>query len=253
MFCCDVYFLVLFTHILRCKKRSGDGTARIWTVSSDGEPLILPHAPPEAPNRDVTTLDWTPSGDLLATGSYEGIARVWGPNGTLKHALKKHAGPIFALKWSPRGDALLTGSVDKSAIVWDPTSGDVRQQFAFHSAPCLDVDWRDDDTFATCSNDKQIFVCQLGALAPLKQFSGHKGEVNSVRWDPSGTYLASCSDDFTVKVWTMDSDSPKCDFTGHEKEIYTIRWNPSGSDKKWIATFVSYCLLQMHSDSQHMA
>jgi transducin (beta)-like 1 len=156
--------------------------------------------------------------------------------GQLKAVMKKHTGPIFALKWNKKGDVLLTGSVDKSAIVWDPSSGDVRQQFEFHSAPCLDVDWRDDITFATCSNDKQIFVCQLGSLAPLKQFSGHKGEVNAVRWDPSGEYLASCSDDFTVKVWTMDSETPKCDFTGHEKEIYTIRWSPASSGKKWVVT-----------------
>jgi transducin (beta)-like 1 len=47
--------------------------------------------------------------------------------------MKKHTGPIFALKWNRKGDVLLTGSVDKSAIVWDPSSGEVRQQFEFHS------------------------------------------------------------------------------------------------------------------------
>jgi transducin (beta)-like 1 len=78
------------------------------------------------------------------------------------------------LKWNKKGDVLLTISVDKSAIVWDPSSGEVRQQFEFHTAPILDVDWRDDTTFATCSNDKHIFVCQLGSLAPLVQFTGHK-------------------------------------------------------------------------------
>ena len=30
-------------------------------------------------------------------------------------------------------DALLSGSVDRTAIVWDPATGDVRQQFEFHS------------------------------------------------------------------------------------------------------------------------
>jgi len=215
---------------------SGDGTARIWSVNdSSAAPIVLEHAS-DSETKDVTTLDWHPLGQVLATGSYDGIARIWTLQGKLKTVLKKHTGPIFAVKWNKKGDVLLTGSVDKTAIVWDPSSGEIRQQFEFHSAPCLDVDWRDDITFATCSNDKQIFVCQLGSLAPLQQFSGHKGEVNAIRWDPSGVYLASCSDDYTVKVWTMDSEEPKCDLTGHEKEIYTIRWNPPHSDKKLIAS-----------------
>ena len=83
---------------------------------------------------------------------------------------------------------------------------DYRQSFSFHEGPTLDVDWRDETTFATSSADKKIYVCQLGSLAPLKEFSGHQDEVNSIRWDPSGKYLASCADDRTAKVWSMEQD-----------------------------------------------
>lgn len=54
------------------------------------------------------------------------------------------------------------------------------------AAPTLDVDWRDDVSFASCSTDKQIFVCQLGAAEPLMRLSGHTDEVNAVKWDPAG-------------------------------------------------------------------
>lgn len=86
------------------------------------------------------------------------------------------------------------------------------------------------------SNLKKIYVCQLGSLAPLKQFVGHKDEVNSIRWDSTGKYLASCADDRTAKVWTMDKDEPVWDLTAHDKEIYTIRWCPTTTDKLWLAT-----------------
>ena len=39
----------------------------------------------------------------------------------------------------------------------------VRQQFEFHSAPTLDVDWRNNVSFATCSTDKMIYVCKVGS------------------------------------------------------------------------------------------
>lgn len=32
--------------------------------------------------KDVTTLDWSGDGSLLATGSYDGIARIWSKDGT---------------------------------------------------------------------------------------------------------------------------------------------------------------------------
>ena len=40
--------------------------------------------------QDVTTLDWNGDGTLLATGSYDGQARVWDGNGNLKLTLNKH-------------------------------------------------------------------------------------------------------------------------------------------------------------------
>ena len=94
-------------------------------------------------SKDVTTLDWNGEGTLLATGSYDGLARVWDTEGNLVNSLDKHKGPIFSLKWNKKGDCLLSGSVDKTAIVWDAKTGEAKQQFAFHSAPTLDVDWRD--------------------------------------------------------------------------------------------------------------
>uniref|UniRef100_A0A383WGZ9 LisH domain-containing protein n=1 Tax=Tetradesmus obliquus TaxID=3088 RepID=A0A383WGZ9_TETOB len=211
---------------------SGDATARIWDLSAGADhskALVLRHqaADSEKP-KDVTTLDWNHDGSLLASGSYDGMARVWTREGVLKLKLQRHNGPIFSLKWSKKGDMLLSGSVDKTAIVWDAKTGDVKQQFEFHSAPTLDVDWRNNNTFATCSTDKAIHVCRLGETRPIKTFTGHTDEVNAIRWDPSSKLLASCSDDTSAKVWSMARDEPVASFSQHTKEIYTIKWSPTG-------------------------
>ncbi|KAJ3085296.1 hypothetical protein HK102_000131 [Quaeritorhiza haematococci] len=217
---------------------SGDGTARIWQVPDKptdpvATPVVLLHNTTSSESKDVTTLDWNPTGTLLATGSYDGQARIWTKTGELKFAMRKHLGPIFSLRWNKKGDLLLSGSVDRTAIIWDTHTGEARQQFQFHAAPTLDLDWRDDITFATCSTDRQIYVCQLGSPEPLKHFSGHEDEVNCLKWDPSGKYIASCSDDHSTKVWSMDSDKCVWDLQGHEKEIYNIKWSPVsiGSEK----------------------
>ncbi len=215
---------------------SGDASARIWQmggkVAADGlGPVrLLPHGtgPKDRKNKDVTTLEWSSDGNLLATGSYDGVARVWSRNGALVHTLRGHKGPIFSLKWNKRGNYLLSGSYDQTTIVWDVSgsTGFVEQQFDDHQAPALDVDWKDDTTFASCSTDKTVHICRVGVSRPLKVYTGHTDEVNAVKWDPSGTLLASCSDDCTAKVWDIGSDrtDPMHDFKSHLQEIYTVKW-----------------------------
>lgn len=215
---------------------SGDSTARIWNMN-DNSPspnqLVLRHCiqkgGTEVPsNKDVTSLDWNSDGNLLATGSYDGFARIWTTDGHLASTLGQHKGPIFALKWNRKGNYILSAGVDKTTIIWDASTGQCTQQFAFHTAPALDVDWQSNTSFASCSTDQCIHVCKLGADKPVKTFTGHTNEVNAIKWDPQGALLASCSDDMTLKIWSMKQDGCVHDLQAHSKEIYTIKWSPTG-------------------------
>lgn len=214
---------------------SGDSTARIWNLqdSTDVKHLELRHCIQQGgtqvpSNKDVTSLDWNSDGTQLATGSYDGYARIWASDGTLVSTLGQHKGPIFALKWNKRGNYILSAGVDKTTIIWDSASGEATQQFSFHNAPALDVDWRNNDSFASCSTDMSIHLCKLGHDQPLKTFQGHQNEVNAIKWDPQGRLLASCSDDMSLKIWSPNSDNCIHDLQAHEKEIYTIKWSPTG-------------------------
>ncbi|MGH0153246.1 UNVERIFIED_CONTAM: hypothetical protein FKN15_024800 [Acipenser sinensis] len=216
---------------------SGDSTARIWNLNENGNSgstqLVLRHCIREGgqdvpSNKDVTSLDWNSDGTLLATGSYDGFARIWTKDGNLASTLGQHKGPIFALKWNKKGNCILSAGVDKTTIIWDAHTGEAKQQFPFHSAPALDVDWQNNTTFASCSTDMCIHVCRLGCDRPVKTFQGHTNEVNAIKWDPSGMLLASCSDDMTLKVWSMKQDNCVHDLQAHNKEIYTIKWSPTG-------------------------
>ncbi|XP_011186756.1 F-box-like/WD repeat-containing protein ebi isoform X3 [Zeugodacus cucurbitae] len=215
---------------------SGDSTARIWDMSdatSSPNQLVLRHCiqkgGAEVPsNKDVTSLDWNCDGTLLATGSYDGYARIWKTDGRLASTLGQHKGPIFALKWNKRGNYILSAGVDKTTIIWDASTGQCNQQFSFHNAPALDVDWQTNVSFASCSTDQRIHVCRLGSDIPIKTFKGHTNEVNAIKWCPQGHLLASCSDDMTLKIWSMKQDKCCHDLQAHNKEIYTIKWSPTG-------------------------
>ncbi|EFX69301.1 hypothetical protein DAPPUDRAFT_253694 [Daphnia pulex] len=179
-------------------------------------------------NKDVTSLDWYCDGTLLATGSYDGYARIWTTDGRLASTLGQHKGPTVALKWNKNGNYILSAGFDKTAIIWDASTSQCTQQFAFHSAPALDVDWQSNVSFASCSTDQYIHVCKVGSDKPTKSFQGHTNEVNAIKWDPQGNLLASCCDDMTLKIWSMKQDTCVHDLQAHNKEIYTIKWSPTG-------------------------
>ncbi|UZJ51010.1 hypothetical protein CBS101457_000330 [Exobasidium rhododendri] len=209
---------------------AGDATVRIWdlgsAILSNGlesaaesiTPAVCKHLP-STHAKDVSALSWNPDGTLLASGSYDGILRLWTPQGDLHLVMSMHQGPIFAVRWNRKGNFILSGSADGTVIVWDLGSGKVRQQFSLHSDSVLDIDWLTgsinfkgatpssaaDGTFATCSADNSINLLRLGESKPIKILKGHTDEVNAIRFDPTGTLLASVSDDMTARVWNLEA------------------------------------------------
>lgn len=225
---------------------SADGVCRLWGLSDMDQnkwndanmnaglrsALLMHTVYPLERFKDVTSVTWSRDGKMLATGCYDGLARIWDRQGEQKLLLNEHTGPVFSLKWNKTGNYLLSGSYDRRAVVWDPATGTVVRSYMVHSLPVLDVDWRDDDVFATCSSDMSIHIFKVSVedtATPLKSFVGHKDEVNTICWSKSGKYLASCSDDYTAKLWTIENGLVH-DLVGHSKQIYTIRWcSPTGT------------------------
>ncbi|CAB3989240.1 F-box-like WD repeat-containing TBL1XR1 isoform X1 [Paramuricea clavata] len=219
---------------------AGDATVRLWPFTNAEDikeitPLVLAQEEKDninvghAPGKDVTALDWNNDGTLLATGLYNGHIKIWNNEGQDVVTLKEHKGIIFSVKWNDKGSYLLTAAIDQLCIVWDTTTWQVKQQFSLHQAPTLDIDWQNTNTFASCSPDKSIHVCKVGVEKSVKTFEGHLGEINAIRWDPSGTLLASCSDDGSAKVWSLKNDAPLHNYQNDAKhQVYTLEWSPSG-------------------------
>ncbi|KIM47604.1 hypothetical protein M413DRAFT_204575 [Hebeloma cylindrosporum] len=238
---------------------SKDATVNLWNLpdpppprsekfaDAPGEPLIMENVSKAGRQGDLTSLDWSSDGTLLAIGSYDSILRVCTNTGSIYFTHPQHQGPIFAARFSKNGAWLLTASLDGTTCLWDVKDKRLHKQYRCHKDCCLDVEWINENTFASAGADTRIFIMRIDEDEPIKTFNGHKDEVNQIRVNQSGTRLASCSDDGAAYIWRVDNVKRDSDsvpglstsdhvvaLKGHGHSVSTVGWcvdHPAGTNE----------------------
>ncbi|MBO6520389.1 MAG: c-type cytochrome [Rhodospirillales bacterium] len=115
----------------------------------------------------VRSVDISPDGRQVLTGSFDYSARLWnfGDQSEIG-VLDLHKGPVTSVSFAPVGNRALTTSDDFTAIYWD-----------------------------------------LDTLEPLHRLSGHKHKVMTSAISASGNLAATGAWDKTVKVWSLEDGS----------------------------------------------
>jgi WD40 repeat protein len=65
------------------------------------------------------SVDWSPDGKRLVTGSSDRTVRLWSDEGTPQAVLREHDAEIWAVDWSPTGTFIASAADDGTVIVWD--------------------------------------------------------------------------------------------------------------------------------------
>ena len=245
---------------------SGDGTARLWRLDAaagGGDPpcTVLQHSTTGGDGRkgggaggkdktqDVAALDWSPDGSRLATGMYDGRARIWSLDGALQSVLTGHTSAVFSIQWSPAGQFVLTGSGEGDLTSHRnnshvPTRAPLlqllRRLCVLHALLTTHCTHTHSHTTLCTAADKSAIVWDATTGLPAQQFSHHTGPVLDVDW-ASETTFATASSDKTVSVCTLGAGgggnsnsnsgngSPLRSFVGHTDEVNAIQWNPAKS------------------------
>jgi WD40 repeat protein len=107
------------------------------------------------PQRDgfgyVFSLAWSPCGDILATGDYFGVVRLWNTStwdvaAELRATDHEKQGSLFELRFSPRGDRLVALH-DGYADAWNVESRRLLWETVLGANPCF------------CDSDTKVIVC----------------------------------------------------------------------------------------------
>ena len=174
----------------------------------------------------ITSLAFSPKGDLLISCSYDKNIYIWDVrNWEYISSLKGHDDQVRAISFSHNGNMLASVSNDQIIKIWDINTFKCIHTLKGHDGEIRTVAFSSDERiFATGSNDCTIKVWELNSLQCTQTLRGHTGPITSILFSPDGRLFSSC-DDGTIKIWDIQNQQCLRTLEGHTGKIWSIAFS----------------------------
>jgi len=157
-------------------------------------------------DRGVNDVAFDPNGSRLATGGWDGTARVWEVTTGRELTRVSHGISVSTVAFSPDGTKFATGNNGKTSgndhttRVWDAVTGEELARMEHDGGVSMIVFSPDGSRLATASEDGTARVWDVATGQELARME-HDGMVEAVAFSPDGTKLATGSWDDTARIW----------------------------------------------------
>jgi WD40 repeat protein len=201
---------------------AGSG-ARLWDIPSRSELMSF------SPNGAVVAAQFSPDGQRLVTGGWDGAARVWNVE-TGKAELKLRSDRhVNAVAFTPDGELLVMGTDAPVVQLCDAESGELVRTFAGHTGriTCVAVSAQGDRVL-TGSDDRSARLWDAATGTQLLEFNGHRQAITCVAFDRSGTKVMTGSDDKTAILWDASTGEQLLSLEGHTAGVTSVAIAPDG-------------------------
>lgn len=218
---------------------AGDKSAAAWDIAPDWvlERRIGDVDKPDQFIDRVLSLDFSPDGQILATGSGEpsrsGEVKLWKvADGTLIREIPDaHSDTVFGLDFSPDGKLLATCAADKFMKVFNVADGKFVRSFEGHTHHVLGVSWRaNGEELSTCGADEVIKVWNSATGEQIRTQRGFGKQITSISYIGELDQTLASSGDKTVRIQRTNSNNVGNvrTFGGATDYVYSSACTPDG-------------------------
>jgi sugar lactone lactonase YvrE len=189
----------------------------------------------------VQSVAFSPAGDLLASGSKDGTARIWRIDDgrkfdrTLLQRLKiptggREAGYSHDVDFSPDGETLAFGLPDGTVRLWRVKDGTLLHTLRGHTSKVCSLAFSPEEAIlASGSWDGAIRLWRATDGTTLRALNEHKDAVLALDFSPDGSLLASGSFDGMVNVWRISDGTLLQTLGGPGSAIEGLTFSPDGA------------------------
>lgn len=193
----------------------------------------------------VSTVAWSPNGQVIASGSGNGIVSVWEAM-TLRqyHRLNEHIGIVRGIAWSPDGSQFATADQEGLVFIWNAQNGKPVQQWSAQESvrslawhpykPCL----------LTAGSDGAVRFWNTTTGALTSVYQTYATMVDAIAWSPDGSLFACGCDDNSVRVLEDVTYRYRSFYAHHTSRVASITWLPIGA-RQYIASAGYDCTIQI--------
>lgn len=164
--------------------------------------------------KDLTSVSWSPLGNLITTANTAGDICSWSPDGHLRNIVRgiikadSSSGIIVDINWSRNGQYFLTIDTNGTVKLWNGTNLEVIDAVVEDGSGT--ICWLDDSKFAVSLKtfSIKVFSIEGSKVKASGDLSGHTGVVTSLNFSKTLRRLASySSSDNSIRIWLLNSSS----------------------------------------------
>ena len=183
----------------------------------------------------VAEAAFSPDGKLVASGSNDGLVRVWDPeSGESFFEPLAHSVGVTHVRFGPGQKRLVVVTSDFKAQIYNAETGEKVGKSLSHEGLIHSIAFSPDgNLIATASADYSARLWRVETGESVGEPLKHGDEVRAADFSPDGTLLVTGSSDYTAQIWQVDSGLPDEEPIRHGDEVRSVSFSPNG---EWVVT-----------------
>jgi len=215
------------------------GAARVWLWDAKAGRLlreIRAHEQPEAHHGlQRVSIDFSPDGALVVSGSFDGYARVWETSTGREIAAIRHGDAINRVTWSKSHSLIATLGGSGEVAIWDGGDFKLARRIDTGKKYLRQIAFGPEAQIAVVDGDEQITVWDARTGKRLRVI---EGKHYLVAFSPDGRLGAvSCTTALRrlhagkdVRIFEAGSFKKALDRAPHEGAVHALAFSPDGKE-----------------------